>query len=486
MNNTVANRKIPTVLAVFVIGIGIAFLSYLVNTGAIFIGRASPGYKPENIRISNITDTSFTISYITVDPVLGSVAFGTNNTLGNVALDDRDQQSGIPAQHQLHYITVSNLKPNTRYFYTLTSATANFQNENKPFEVTIAPEITTSPSTQTPLVGKILKTDGTSPKEAVVYLKTDKATVASTLVKADGTYILPLNFLRNEQLSSLVTLTPETALQLLIKSPSEESNAVILAKQDSVPPITLSQNYDFSVQTSPIATAAAALIGFPSFSASPISTGEAKIISPKKEEEFTDQKPLFKGTATPGASVKITINSETIEAQVQADSKGNWVYRPTQGISPGKHTITITTQDKSGIIKTISQVFTVHAAGTQLAAGNVPTSPTPTPSIRLSPTTTSTPTPLPSSTPTPTTTPTPTITPTAIPTITIVASTPTPTIYLSPTPTPTPLPTKIPPQTKGEVPAPGNTSFLGIAIPGFIVTTVGIVLFMATRGTIRL
>lgn len=492
MRNTIFDRKIPSVLGVFIISVGIALISHLVNTGVIFIGRASPGYTPENIRISNITDTSFTLSYSTTDTVLGSVTFGTSKTLGSVALDDRDQQSGSPTPHQLHYITVRNLQPNTHYFYSITSGTGKFQNGDVPFEITTAATTSTSPSSQNPLVGKVLQTDGAPPKEAIVYLKVAKAGVASTLVKTDGTYLLPLNFLRSENLSSFATFTPETILQLLVKSPSEESTAIILTKQSNpVPPITLSQNYDFTLQINPVATSAATLIGFPSFSASPISTAEAQIITPKKEETFTDQKPLFKGTAAPGSSVKITINSETIEAQVQTDSKGNWTYRPTQRITPGKHTITITTQDREGIMKTISRTFTVYAAGTQLDSSGIPVSPVPTSSLRTTPTasptlkSTPTATPTPKNTPTPTPlppTPTPTIAVT--PTIVAVAITPTPTVMLSPSATPTP--TRVPVTTKGGLPPPGNTSFLGISVAAFLTTGAGILLFILSRGGIPL
>src|SRR3989344_6579786 len=190
MNNAVFNRKIPTVFAVFLIGIGIAVISYLVNTGVIFIGQASPGYMPENIRVTNISDTSFTVSYTTTDAILGSIAFGTNKDLGSVALDDRDQQAGGATQYYLHYITLSGLKPNTKYFYAIISGTTTFKNEDSPFEITTVSAL--KPQTE-PIPGHVLEADGTNPKEAIVYLKTANAQLTSVLVKTDGTYTLPVS-----------------------------------------------------------------------------------------------------------------------------------------------------------------------------------------------------------------------------------------------------------------------------------------------------
>ena len=115
-----------------------------------------------------------------------------------------------------------------------------------------------------------------------------------------------------------------------------------------------------------------------------------------------------------------------------SDNNGSWSFRPSVPLSPGEHTITIETQDNFGILKTISQKFTVFASGAQVAESATPSA---TPAITITPTTTQaiTPTVFISPSATPLITQIPTIAPTVvvtipptIPPITIPITTPAP------------------------------------------------------------
>ncbi len=183
---------------------------------------------------------------------------------------------------------------------------------------------------------------------------------------------------------------------------------------------------------------------------------DPQILTPKKDEEFSDQQPLLKGTSSPNETVTITIHSqENIQTQVKADSHGVWAYRPTSLLSSGQHTISIVSKGSSGVLKTVTQSFTVYAQGSQVTQ-----------------------------TATPSATPTGIITPTisATPTPTLAAPTPTPTAILIPSPIPSPV---APPATsKGgvqELPSPGN-SIIPVGFMALGTTFVGIVLFLLTRG----
>lgn len=65
------------------------------------------------------------------------------------------------------------------------------------------------------------------------------------------------------------------------------------------------------------------------------------------------------GTAKPGDTVSITIESHTITATATADSQGNWSYSLPQDLEPGEHTITVT--DSTG---STTDTFTLASAGT--------------------------------------------------------------------------------------------------------------------------
>ena len=57
--------KIPTVAGLLLLAVAVLATSYLVNTGVIFFGHAAPTDNPENVRITNISDTAFTVTYTT-------------------------------------------------------------------------------------------------------------------------------------------------------------------------------------------------------------------------------------------------------------------------------------------------------------------------------------------------------------------------------------------------------------------------------------
>jgi len=152
---------------------------------------------------------------------------------------------------------------------------------------------------------------------------------------------------------------------MLVLGDSLTSNVSLSINQiNPIPTIILSKNYDFRQDQSPSATIPETVSSFPSFSST---SSASQILILKKDQEFTDQKPMFKGDAIPGASVNITIHSEQpIQATVTTDSQGNWNYRPASNLTPGNHTITVQTKNSAGILQTITQSFIVYAAGQQV------------------------------------------------------------------------------------------------------------------------
>ncbi|HZJ18628.1 MAG TPA: fibronectin type III domain-containing protein [Patescibacteria group bacterium] len=471
MRKSIWDKRIPTLLGILLITIGVALTSSLVKQGIIFITKASPTNVPKNVKITNSTDSSFTVSYTTDDKVIGSVNLGEDANLGQVMRDDRDQKSGELTSVKLHNITVRNLKPETNYFFTITSGQDTFSDNNQPYQVLTAPLITESPSQQEPISGKILLPDGSLAKEAIIYVTIDVAQTISTLIKSDGSYILPLNSLRASDLNSYFQFS-EDIIKMLAVGENDQTSSVILSLSqiNPVPSITLGKNYDFSESIEPVATDSAKFEGFPIFSNTKKASQstEPQITTPDQDEELSDQQPLFKGIALPNEEVKIIIESEIIEDKTTADAYGNWKYRPTTPLEPGNHTVTIITKNASGILKTITRSFVVYASGTQIAeASGI----SPTPTIPITPTITvsETPIPLPTHISAPSPTEEPLITPisTASPT-----SEPTPTISINvATPTPT-------------ISSPGNPSAVTISILGIGLTLLGGFLFLLTRGSI--
>lgn len=445
MNRTLWEARIPTLLGLALISFGVIVTSFLVKTGTNIIGKASETNKPEDIRISNVTDASFTVSFSTRLPVLASINYGTDKNFGDTANDDRNNE-----ETRVHSITVKNLSPQTKYLFSIISGQSTFLDDGLPFETSTGPQIAASPATVETLRGKVSLPAENSPNEAIVYLSTPNSQVLSVKLAENGSYELPISSMRTKDLASYVQISDTLAAQLLIVGASQTSNVTLnVRKTNPVPTVILSQNYDFTLSNLPLDTQTGSqsgnTFGFPSLSAN-LTSQTSQISTPQKNQKFTDSQPLFRGTASPSAKIKIIIHSpQNIEDQTTADERGVWTYRPKDPLTPGLHTLSIITQDQFGILKTITQSFTVYAAGSQVDQSATPSA-----------------------------TPILSITPTTIPATNPVTETPTP------TPTFTPVPTLIPtvPPTAVPLAPPGNSLLWSLSVTGFLTIFFGILLFL--------
>ena len=454
MKNHFWDRRIPTFLGIIFLSIAIGITTFLVKQGGLFSITATPAHDPKDVRITNITDNSFTISYFTQDNTSGVINYGDSPSLGKSVLDDKDQQSANVSSHSLHNFTVNNLIPSTKYYFSIISGQDTYTNSSGPFEIITGQKINDLPFDQSSITGTVLLPTSDPPKEAIIYLTTSNAQVISALLKSDGTFTLSLNSLRNSSLSSYFKIETDAILKLLVVGDKLTSNIVLSPPQiNPVPTITLSNDYDFTVSISPIASSSASNNTFPSFESN--TTSEAKnpqILTPQKDQNFTDTQPQFKGTAASNEEVQIVIHSdENINTKVTTDSNGNWSYRPSSPLSPGQHTITIITKDASGILRTITQSFVVFASGNQIeGASSSPTS-------------------------------TPTANPTSMPKVTLIAQ-----ASLTPTNTPTVTDFEKSPTPTPPLPPTGNPNIITAGIVGLLLSLIGGLLFLLTRGGIKL
>ncbi|HBB76806.1 MAG: hypothetical protein A2186_01405 [Candidatus Levybacteria bacterium RIFOXYA1_FULL_41_10] len=442
MQSSIWNKKIPGLFGIFLTTISVAITVYLVRQGVIFLTRASPTEIPKNIRVTNISDKSFTLTYSTDDSVIGSLNVGVSDDTEQIILDDRDQLSQSLNPYKTHSITVKSLEPSTNYKYSITSGSEKVLNENKLFEISTANEIDSLPSAQKPITGKVITIEGDPSVGSLVYLSIQDSQEISTLTKEDGSYLLPLNSLRSKDYTNYYTFSEEDELKLVVTDGLSTSKVSLSMRQiNPVPTIILSSNYDFRIDQNPLAPQPSESTSDTSFpDAKPLESGAEPIIeNPNPEQTFSDDQPEFKGSAKPNETIEIEIHSdENIKTEVITDGDGKWSFRPQTPLSPGEHTITIKAKGSNGIVKSITRRFTVFAAGTQVIEPATPSGQTATP------------------------TPIPTLIPTATPTP------PAGEVELSPSPIPTIAPT-----------GPEATVFAGLA--GAVLAIFGLAVFAITR-----
>lgn len=401
--------RLPTILALILLMIGFAAGLFLVERGPAYFSKASPKFIPSQIKITNLSDSGFTVSWITDSPTSGFVTYDKSSSLDQSALDDRDQLSGQTGSFKNHYVTLKNLQPQTTYFYRLVSGGQTYNQTTSPFEITTAPKIASSLPPSDVATGTVLQNDNTPAEGAVVYLSLAGVTSQSALVRSSGDWLIPLNTALSADLKNYSTYDKENGREeIFVQGNSSQNSLVtILTKDDNpVPEIILGKTYNFTqplaednLTPTPTPVSRFSLEG--DYSPEQNNSGSPTIINPDQNETVNTQNPEFFGTGKPGATVKITIHSSSnLSGSTKVNNQGQWSWTPPADLPPGNHTIKVTIGNT-----TITRNFVVYAAENDFPAYTATPSgtlsPTPSTSLRASPTPTPSTTLRASPTPTP-------------------------------------------------------------------------------------
>lgn len=250
-----SKKQIPTILGLLVLFVAMISGVLLFGQGTgVFAPRATPETTPKNIRISNVTDKTFTISFFTAESTIAYVKYGEEiGALNKQASDDRDQLSGVVKDYHLHHITVRGLNPGKNYYYILGTGSSSFDNEGQPYSVSTAAKPNQSPTNNQTIYGKILNSDGSPAEGSVVYLYSEGMGALSSLVKSSGSWGISLANAFNIEKSNYAILTDETLIDVKVQgidanSVSNLQTTVALAQP--VTDLTLGQENSASVATS--------------------------------------------------------------------------------------------------------------------------------------------------------------------------------------------------------------------------------------------
>jgi len=398
-------KKLPTILALLILLSGVTVGVFLVRREIRQTLQASPEITPKQVKVTNITDKSFSVSWITDGAVAGSIRFGPDSEMGLTALDDRDAISGNTDNFTTHHISVKNLQPATKYSFKIISRDKEFDDNGQAYNLTTGPILKQPLPENDVAYGIILQADANPAEGAIVYLSLSNGVPQSTLTKNSGSWVIPLNTIRSDDLVSYLVYDPQASIENIFVqgAGSGMATAVTVTQNDNpTPNITLGQTYDFRqapAEATPPPAADQPQDRFDTAGLPSPTTKQLQIDNPQESEVLNTLQPEFWGSGPVGETLTIEIHSpENTTTQVAINQNGYWYWSPPQDLTPGKHTITISLPNG----ESISRLFTVLAAD----AGEPPAF-TSTPSATLTPTAT----PIASGTATPTP-----IVPTATPT----------------------------------------------------------------------
>jgi hypothetical protein len=391
-------QKIPTLMALFLLTVIVIGVSAVANTITKTTAQASASIKPSGVRVTNITDKGFTVTWITADPATGSITASDGKHTQTYS-DDRDK-SGKMGKYITHSITVREATPNTTHQVKLLTNGKTVLKDGKPFVVTTAAETDPIQSGYEPTFGTVTTNGDTPATGMLVYVTLEGSQELSTLVGPTGSWLVSLNMIRTQDFSQRLKSTDRIDEQIRITNGKDEATAVTDTLNDSpVPNMTVGKTYDFRKQQAGLPSKSMgsltdatsnkpAVLGQQTEKTSG-KTYPVTITQPDDGASLISNLPLFTGRGIPNKIVTLTIGiKKPITASVSVGPDGIWKYTQPTPLGVGKQSITASTVDSNNKQIAITHVFDVLKSGTQVLGIATPSGTlTPPPIQTITPTT---------------------------------------------------------------------------------------------------
>jgi len=381
-------KKIPTLLALFIVFFVIGVISLVVQKATSVQTNASPSEEPKNLMITNISDTSCKVIWQTATPTTGLVTLTSKTQAPITANDERDLTGKLNA-YTTHSILVKNLQPNTTYEITVLSNRKRYPPKDKPITFQTGSTITdTTASGFEPSYGMVKTYDGKPASGGLVVITIEDSQPLSTLITQSGSWIIPLNVIRTKDLSRYVPARDIMTETITVYYDTEKTESVTDTENDApVPDMTIGGSYDFRNQQTKRKTINSladttsnnrgAVLGnsAPTPNPTPIlgKIGGIAITAPVQNASLVSNRPLIQGTGIPGKTVTVTVGIEKpTSGKTTVGTNGLWSFTPPKALSTGKQSVTITTVDDKGKAIALTTTFTILKAGSQVLGDATP------------------------------------------------------------------------------------------------------------------
>jgi hypothetical protein len=276
----------------------------ILDTGYSSGAELSDSTVPYEVLVSNINATSFSVSWRTNEPTVGSVSESSPQT--KVFIDDRDGSLSSASKRYTHKVTldISSLAAGSALRF---SPVSNGSQQAQTFTF-INPALTASPPAPESLDATISKSyTDTNDRDTILYVRKVLGTTKSTwksVIPASSNVAIPVG---DTYTQSLLGYFTQTGASLELRARGETNSMITLTANASTASAVSLQN---------------------GLSLKSINQGNTYAAA-----------PAVSGTAAPGATVTVRINNTTNIAT--ASATGNWAVSDPQGLKAGSNQISL-------------------------------------------------------------------------------------------------------------------------------------------------
>jgi hypothetical protein len=201
------NIKIPTFFGVTMLSVIIASC-FMIFGGVKLQNSNRLLYPPKDLRVSNITDSSFTVSWTTDLQTASNLHWGQKSPNRIIEVSSEKKFT--------HWITVDSLSPNTEYIFLIENGNETHDNGGVAWRVATANKL--DKRTVNIIFGKVTTANKLLLKDALVYLTVSGSNLLSTVTDASGNFNIDIAGARSNNLLGWHTIDENSTLEIHVNS----------------------------------------------------------------------------------------------------------------------------------------------------------------------------------------------------------------------------------------------------------------------------
>ena len=174
----------------------------------------------ESIQVANLTDTGFSVIWVSEQKEQGTVKYGTSKTsLSNTATDQRDGLT-TKGNYYVHLVDITRIQPETTYYYEVVSGSNTYDNNGAKYSLKTFATLSSPPPFES-ITGQVSNLPDHGEVVVLAYIQdvdssgsSGDSTKMATFVDDNGKWILSIGDCRTQNGSSYYEYTSGDSMKI--------------------------------------------------------------------------------------------------------------------------------------------------------------------------------------------------------------------------------------------------------------------------------